>query len=71
MHYFRREFLEEVAMRLHTEGHFHVARKTIPSVDGPVKVEACSLRLLASGTTRETGKQCAARAAADANCSPF
>lgn len=38
MHYFRRDFLESVAMRLHTEGHFHVAHKSIPSVDGPVKV---------------------------------
>eukprot|EP00208_Stichococcus_sp_RCC1054_P001973 CAMPEP_0206140996 /NCGR_PEP_ID=MMETSP1473-20131121/11448_1 /ASSEMBLY_ACC=CAM_ASM_001109 /TAXON_ID=1461547 /ORGANISM="Stichococcus sp, Strain RCC1054" /LENGTH=469 /DNA_ID=CAMNT_0053535381 /DNA_START=218 /DNA_END=1627 /DNA_ORIENTATION=+ len=37
MHYFRRDFLEAVAMRLHTEGHFHIARKSIPSVDGPVK----------------------------------
>lgn len=37
MHYFRRDFLESVAMRLHTEGHFHIAHKSIPSDDGPVK----------------------------------
>ena len=30
--------MESVAMRLHTEGHFHIAHKSIPSVDGPVKV---------------------------------
>ena len=38
MHYFSREFLVEAAQRLAADGRYHVARKSIPSKDGPVKV---------------------------------
>ncbi len=38
MHFFRRSFLEAVALRLHNEARFHIARKVIPSVGGPVSV---------------------------------
>ena len=38
MHYFRRSFLEAVALRLHDEGRFHIAKKQIPSLHGPVQV---------------------------------
>lgn len=40
MHYFTREFLEAAARRLHAEGHYHIASKKIPSLDGPVQVTA-------------------------------
>ena len=39
MHYFTRDFLEAAARRLQAEGQYHIARKKIPSVDGPVQVE--------------------------------
>ncbi len=38
MHYFTREFLETAARRLQADGQYHIARKKIPSVDGPVQV---------------------------------
>ena len=41
MHYFSREFLASAARRLKSEGRYHIARKKIPSKDGPVQVQAC------------------------------
>ena len=38
MHYFSREFLVEAARRLAADERYHVARKSIPSKDGPMKV---------------------------------
>ena len=38
MHYFRRDFLEAMAQRLAAEGRYHIARKQIPSISGPIKV---------------------------------
>ena len=40
MHYFSRDFLEQAAQRLAAEGRHHIARKKIPSKDGPVEVLA-------------------------------
>jgi hypothetical protein len=40
MHYFSRDFLQEAARRLREEGCYHIARKKIPSKDGPVQVHA-------------------------------
>ena len=40
MHYFSREFLEQAAQRLAAEGRHHIARKKIPSKDGPVEVRS-------------------------------
>ncbi|BDA40449.1 UDP-N-acetylglucosamine diphosphorylase 1 [Coccomyxa sp. Obi] len=37
MHYFTVDFLEAAARRLQTEGQYHIARKKIPSIDGPVQ----------------------------------
>ena len=39
MHYFTVDFLEAAARRLQAEGQYHVARKKIPSIDGPVQVK--------------------------------
>lgn len=38
LHYFRRDWLEAVSGRLASEGRYHIARKKIPSKDGPVAV---------------------------------
>lgn len=38
MHYFSRDFLEAASRRLEAEGRYHIARKKIPSTDGPVQV---------------------------------
>jgi hypothetical protein len=40
MHYFSRGFLEAAATRLAAQGRYHLAHKSIPSKDGPVKVPA-------------------------------
>lgn len=36
LHYFRRDWLEAVSGRLADMGRYHIARKKIPSMDGPV-----------------------------------
>jgi hypothetical protein len=38
LHYFRRDWLEAVSDRLAQMGRYHIARKKIPSLDGPVAV---------------------------------
>ncbi len=38
LHYFRRDWLEAVSDKLAEMGKYHVARKKIPSIDGPVAV---------------------------------
>ena len=38
MHYFTLEFLEQAAEHVRTEGVYHIAKKKIPSKDGPVQV---------------------------------
>lgn len=38
MHYFRRDWLAAVADQLVTTGRYHIARKKIPSKEGPVQV---------------------------------
>lgn len=38
MHYFTVKFLETIYQKLQLSGKYHVARKKIPSVDGPVDV---------------------------------
>ena len=38
LHYFRRDWLEAVSGRLADMGRYHIARKKIPSKDGPVAV---------------------------------
>lgn len=38
LHYFRRDWLEAVSGRLAEMGRYHIARKKIPSKDGPVAV---------------------------------
>ncbi len=40
MHYFTRDFLELAAQHVRAEGVYHVARKKIPSKDGPVQARA-------------------------------
>ena len=40
LHYFRADWLEAVSGRLAAEGRYHIARKKIPSKDGPVPVRA-------------------------------
>lgn len=38
LHYFKRSWLAAVSDRLAAEGRYHIARKKIPSKDGPVQV---------------------------------
>ena len=38
MHYFTLDFLEQAAEHVRTEGVYHIAKKKIPSKDGPVQV---------------------------------
>ena len=38
MHYFTRDFLELAADHVRAQGVYHVAKKKIPSKDGPVQV---------------------------------
>ena len=38
MHYFTRDFLELAADHVRVQGVYHVAKKKIPSKDGPVQV---------------------------------
>lgn len=40
MHYFTRDFLELAAEHVRAEGVYHIARKKIPSKDGPVQVHS-------------------------------
>ena len=42
MHWFSLEFLRSAAERLQAEAVYHVARKRIPSADGPVEVPVLS-----------------------------
>ncbi len=37
MHYFSAAFLADMARRMREEARYHLARKAIPSVSGPVK----------------------------------
>ncbi len=37
MHYFSAAFLADMARRMRAEARYHLARKAIPSVSGPVK----------------------------------
>ena len=39
MHYFTRDFLELAAEHVRAKGVYHIARKKIPSKDGPVQVQ--------------------------------
>ena len=46
LHYFRRDWLVSVSNKLAEMGQYHIARKKIPSKDGPVAVStACSASL--------------------------
>lgn len=38
MHYFTRDFLARAADHVRNEGVYHIAKKKIPSKDGPVQV---------------------------------
>ena len=38
MHYFTRDFLELAADHVRAQGVYHMAKKKIPSKDGPVQV---------------------------------
>lgn len=38
LHYFKRSWLAAVSDKLAEEGRYHIARKKIPSKDGPVQV---------------------------------
>ena len=38
MHYFTRDFLELAAHHVRAQGVYHMAKKKIPSKDGPVQV---------------------------------
>ena len=42
LHYFRRDWLEAVSGRLADMGRYHIARKKIPSKDGPVAVSGAA-----------------------------
>ena len=39
MHYFTRDFLALAADHVRNEGVYHIAKKKIPSKDGPVQVK--------------------------------
>lgn len=68
MHYFTRGFLELAAESVRTNGVYHIAKKNIPSKDGPVQVLAprmvldlicgiCQSRGLPASTGVETDLQ--------------
>ena len=43
MHYFTRDFLELAANHVRAEGVYHMAKKKVPSKDGPVQVPALDM----------------------------
>ena len=48
MHYFTRGFLEQAADHVRTQGAYHMAKKKIPSKDGPVQVPGLAVHILIS-----------------------
>ena len=42
MHYFSTPFLASMAHKLKQQGQYHVAKKKIPSKDGPIQVASAS-----------------------------
>ena len=45
MHYFTRDFLELAADHVRAQGVYHVAKKKIPSKDGPVQVPGLAMHI--------------------------
>lgn len=60
LHYFRRDWLEAVSGQLADMGRYHIARKKIPSKDGPVAVRGgvgeSSGGVLAGGRVGRAGR---------------